>query len=378
MMQELVHMLNSLKYKNPYEIFTEYKRFFEDKKQLLHITKIRKGRVFYRARKGINNIPGSIDDLDIDVQIPYFNTSLEAPPSISSSGGRFNRQGYSFLYIASDIKTCVAEIKLEVNQICSVGKFRCINAGKYVDLVNYDNELMKSLSMILLQPIHSEINEKYLITQFVADIFREMGYKGIVYPSTQTKGINVVSFYPSDFLFVPYSEKAIITRKISYSIEEVEDSYKRYFDYQNLLNSYNEKEAEEKEEIFNYIDEKIQHEIDIDISKMVKIAEEQLSYEEKHKAYNKLVDKYFLKNTKVNFFRGNFYLSYKLYDEAIKDYFSIRLTNNDINKLVNKIKTTLTEDELVEFKKELNSFIKENKLENTKKVQDIYNKINKI
>ena len=146
MMIEMYVMLKSLNNTNPYEIFNKYMNFFQENKRLIECIKIRKGRVFYRGRKGNCSIPGSIDDLDIDVKLPHFNEGLMAPPPLYTSGGRFNRQGCSFLYLASDIKTCVAEIKLEVNQICSVGKFKCIQGGEYVNLLNCNNDFMKSLS----------------------------------------------------------------------------------------------------------------------------------------------------------------------------------------------------------------------------------------
>ncbi|RGI45537.1 hypothetical protein DXB52_12615 [Ruminococcus sp. OM04-4AA] len=47
---------------------------------------------------------------------------------------------------------------------------------------------------ILTRPVHSDIKDYYLVTQFFSDIFKMLGYDGIVFFSTQGSGKNVVSF----------------------------------------------------------------------------------------------------------------------------------------------------------------------------------------
>ena len=55
-------------------------------------------------------------------------------PPVYTAGGRFNRQGISYLYLADTIETCLAEVHLQIGQNCSVGKFKCKQEIEVIDL----------------------------------------------------------------------------------------------------------------------------------------------------------------------------------------------------------------------------------------------------
>ena len=215
------------------------------------------GKIFYRARVGNDIMEAAIDDSNIISKIPYFGNNMDKPPARFVQGGRFNRQGVSYLYLADNIETCISEIHLQVGQICSIVQFKCIKEGKYLFIENKSEE---ALYDILTRPVHNGTKDYYLVTQFFSDIFKALGYDGLVFFSTQGIGKNIVCFKERHFKQVKYSEKMYRAKKISYEYEIVEEEYKKYTDYKKLLNSCNTDEDQKRENKYNYIQEKIQHE----------------------------------------------------------------------------------------------------------------------
>lgn len=49
-------------------------------------------------------------------------------------------------------------------------------------------------------------------------------------------------------------------QKISYTIKKEEESFRKYKDYETLLNSYSQEENDAKEAHFDYLDRKIEYE----------------------------------------------------------------------------------------------------------------------
>ena len=223
-------------------------------------TIIKKGTVMYRARVGNDYFEGDIDDLDCVFDIPYFGIDMEAPPSRYAGSGRFNREGISYLYLADKIETCIAEIHLQVGQVCSVARFRCIKDGAFVEIdKNSNKDELKKLYYILTKPVHSGTKDYYQITQFFSDIFLMMRFDGIVFPSSQSEGKNIVVFNKKLFEQEKYSERMYHATKIVYEFEAVNDGYEQYHDYRTLLNSGNIEEEEKRESKYRYIEDKIEY-----------------------------------------------------------------------------------------------------------------------
>lgn len=269
---------HDLKYRILNENYTNFikeycQQFKADMVQLDEVIKeqsIEVGEEFFRARVGNDILEAAIDDLDILENIPYFGSAIEAPPSKFVKGGRFNREGISYLYLADNIETCISEIHLQVGQICSVAKFKCKKKGIYVlieknpldkeqkDFYVFHDDL--SLYDVLTKPVHSQIKEYYLVTQFFSDVFKTLGYDGLIFPSTQGTGKNIVSFSKRNFELIQYSEQMIQAKKISYEFDFVPDGYKKYSDYDKILNYGNVSEDEKREQKFEYIMSKIRFE----------------------------------------------------------------------------------------------------------------------
>lgn len=284
-------IIKDMEQQNPDEVFNKYYKQVENL-NLCSYT-IKSGETFYRGRKGFLEIPAAIDDFNTVIAYPYYGSQIEAPPPIQTRGGRFNRDGYSYLYLTSDRETCVAEIHLEVQQVCSIAQFKCIKDGKYLQLIpdpNYQDEYELMMYHILTQPIHSEIQYKYRLTQLFSDIIKRLGYRGIYFKSTQANGYNIVCFYPQDFDYIEYSERMITAKKIQYTIEEVQESYKQYHDYRRLLNSYNSEIEEIRENQIEHITKRQEFDDQMKFLQLKTDALSEMRPKIKMQKFNKLIE----------------------------------------------------------------------------------------
>lgn len=243
-----------LTYKNPDVLFEEYEKYFATKKLPTKI--IDTNTIFYRGRIGNEIIYGAEDDYNRSFMLPYYQHAIEAPPPIYTNGGRFNRQGISYLYLADTIETCLAEVHLQIGQNCSIGKFRCKKQIDVIDLTSFDNDLeIGTWLKILTQPVYSGTEHIYNITRFLSDIFKSINKNGIYFESVQAEGHNIVCFDPSLFELIKYSEKIYVATKIKYVYRTVEDSIQEYSKNgkEKYINSYNEYEDEKNEKKFEYL-----------------------------------------------------------------------------------------------------------------------------
>lgn len=246
---------------NPDSLFEEYKEYFKTKE--LPTKTIDTDTVFYRGRIGNEVIYGAEDDHNRSFVLPYYQHGIEAPPPIYTEGGRFNRQGISYLYLADTIETCLAEVHLQIGQNCSVGEFRCNEPIEVIDLTKFSDDVeMETWLKILTQPIHNGTKHLYNITRFLSDVFKSINGNGIYFESVQSEGHNIVCFVPSLFRLVEYSEKIYTATKIKYTYQQCEDSIREYSKKANSkdISSYNEYEEEQNNKKFEYLNNWIEHE----------------------------------------------------------------------------------------------------------------------
>lgn len=259
---ELSNILESdLKDNNPDKIIDEYVEFFS-KKELKKIC-IKKGHEFYRGRIGKMIVQGAHDDCNMQFEMPYYGKMIETAPPIYTSGGRFNRAGISYLYLATDVETCLAEVHLQVGQDCSIGKFKCVEDVELINLSDFGEDLeLRIWYDIITQPVHDEIKYKYFITQFVAEVLMRINSNGLYFKSVQSNGDNIVCFEPSKFELVKYSEKLYMAQKIKYDYIQIEDTVREFAkrDDAYLINDLNTDLAEENEKQINYLLEWIEEE----------------------------------------------------------------------------------------------------------------------
>ncbi|MFA6570732.1 MAG: RES domain-containing protein [Bacteroidota bacterium] len=139
---------------------------------------------------------------------------MGCPDKIKAPSGRANPQGIPFLYLSTDIKTTLFEIRASYLDEVSVGKFEVANNNKMVlvdfteipsaflymdDIINYTKIILlkKYISSDLSKPIRRYDSElEYVPTQFICEYIRNItGVDGILFESSlHLGGKNIVLF----------------------------------------------------------------------------------------------------------------------------------------------------------------------------------------
>ena len=137
---------------------------------------------------------------------------LGMPPKEKATEGRANPKWISYLYLASDTDTAISELRPQVKNKISVGKFVVNKNISVVDLrrpyidtpfrwgdkLNFVLDVqhfLRLLGYILSQPVDKdETTKEYLPTQYLCEFVKTHGYDGILYKSFRGNGYNVVLF----------------------------------------------------------------------------------------------------------------------------------------------------------------------------------------
>lgn len=154
----------------------------------------------YRARINIG------DAIDI--------SNMGKPPKEKVLNGRANPIGIPYLYVASNAKTAIAEIRPHKGEQTTVATFEINNALELADLRNprekvtpfgleedelkliYTNlPFLELLGEELSKPIiPRKANLEYLSSQYLSEILKSIGFHGIIYKSSVSNGDNYVVF----------------------------------------------------------------------------------------------------------------------------------------------------------------------------------------
>lgn len=167
--------------------------------------KYRKETNLYRARLWPNN-----QGLN--------TTDMGAPPIGKRKAGRVNPEGISVLYLTSDEKTALSEVRASAFDRISIGVFQLqkdINVVNISDLKNISPALYTSglealtANIKVFKDIAEEIAKplrrndsplEYLPTQYITEYIKSKGYAGVEYQSTMTSdGFNIAVFNESLF-----------------------------------------------------------------------------------------------------------------------------------------------------------------------------------
>lgn len=135
------------------------------------------------------------------------------PPLNKANEGRNNIAGASYLYLAKDPYTAVAECKPFRSSYLSVALFntkQTLNIFNFCDNDNVDElqEIQKSeyymvskLVEIVMRTFYSAVyNDKigYRVSQYISDLVRKFGYDGMAYKSFISNGKNYTIFNCAD------------------------------------------------------------------------------------------------------------------------------------------------------------------------------------
>jgi hypothetical protein len=148
------------------------------------------------------------------------------PPPDKAVDGRANPGGIAYLYLASDAETAISEVRPQLENRVTVGKFKTQREIRIVDLrdphvgspFRWGDRLefvlkvqgfLRRLGLALSEPVgrtESVLNYLYYLpTQYLCEFIRHEGYDGVSYRSRLGKGHNTV-------LFDPVTARCISTR----------------------------------------------------------------------------------------------------------------------------------------------------------------------
>ena len=185
--------------------------------------KIPKDSVLFRARISRNNEEFTCKDLG-------------KPPNEKSRGGRANPQGIPYLYVASDSMTAISEVRPNITDKVTVGKFMLHDSLSIVDLRNPSIDspfrfrynlrhylmhlgFLRILSLEISKPISPKAAElDYLPLQYLCEFIKNQDYDGVAYESSLTDGYNVAIFL--DDKLECQRTKTHLIKNIDYEIME--------------------------------------------------------------------------------------------------------------------------------------------------------------
>ena len=145
-----------------------------------HVFPSHMGHPLYRARIKNNGLQHLITEFDF-------------PPPQYVGEGRYNHAGNPVLYLASDLKTCKAEVRAE--NVLTL-EFELTQPLKIFDLTSefyeireYEDLLRCLVYSALISAPQAEdglYKPHYTVSRFVADCARSAGFDAIKYPSTRS------------------------------------------------------------------------------------------------------------------------------------------------------------------------------------------------
>jgi hypothetical protein len=188
--------------------------------------KLARGKVLYRAPRGINYDPTVDDDGNDLGEAPWgFDANRMKPLTDRAREGRVNPTGIPVLYLASEIHTAISEVRPWVGSDISVAQFKILRDIKAINLsAGHDQDAAGHLTLDQLtdaetpdaaskeksvwididnafsRPVtFSDDATDYVPTQILAELFRNAGYQAIIYRSQFGKrGYNIALFNAED------------------------------------------------------------------------------------------------------------------------------------------------------------------------------------
>ena len=182
---------------------------------------IAKGQIFWRAQLGCGDDPCYTGDSIVGyILIPYSSKRMK-PLEDEACEGRINPRGIPCLYLSTDEKTAISEIRPWVGSYATVAQFEMLKDLKVIDCscgeINPMDVTVADLDKLWkLKPppldealktiwrwIDKEFSEpverndkisEYAPTQIIAELFKANGFDGIKYKSLFNNGINLALF----------------------------------------------------------------------------------------------------------------------------------------------------------------------------------------
>jgi hypothetical protein len=185
------------------------------------------GQVLRRAQRGYTMV--AREGVLLKSMMPHPAERM-VPTVGHSTDGRVTARGIPCLYLASDVRTAVAEVRPWVGAYVSVARFQLVRQCKPVDcsarksekLDKEQTRLWKDISSAFSVPVSpDEPHLEYVPPQILAETFRDKGFDGIIYDSLlKIGGTNIALFDTRSAAFVDCS--LLRVRNVEYAIEPCE------------------------------------------------------------------------------------------------------------------------------------------------------------
>ena len=214
----------------------EKERYFHDKETqelfdtLLttaegRIKSLPKGQRYLRAQLGCDREPArDLDGQIVDYNVVPYSSKRMRPKPEKASDGRINSKGIPCLYLATDEKTAISEMRPWVGSYVTIAQFKTLKDLKVIDCSRGEIDPMamtaahldklwklkqttpeediktiwRWIDLAFSEPVDrndkGERNDKivnYEITQIIAELFKTNGFDGVKYKSLLNNGENV-------------------------------------------------------------------------------------------------------------------------------------------------------------------------------------------
>ena len=177
---------------------------------------LKKGKKIFRGRPKYTykEYPLGKGEKWVDVgKIPFSSKKeMGPPPASKATDKRCSKKGNPLFYLASDEQTVISELKQKLDTYISIGCFKLDRDIKVVDLTALDyydyakNDkliesytYLKTIQELFMKPVNDQNQEEYKKTQLIAAFIKNIGYKGIIYNSSVSRGKNYVFFTNNNF-----------------------------------------------------------------------------------------------------------------------------------------------------------------------------------
>lgn len=230
---------------NHYELENEFSKLISQFTKYFEFT-LEENTVFNRARVGYNEKVSENKDNGVkqNIKEPYVYDDISAPKPKLSGVGRANRSGVSYLYLASQLSTAIAEIRPSPGHYISIGKFKNNRSLRVADFRQIKFECFTSseeyldkfrflldVSEAFSNPVLPNERNGYLLTHFISDILRKLHFDGILYESAISDGYNCVFFTANDFEYIKDSSIIVNVETVKYTYKKLEYCQNEIFDY---------------------------------------------------------------------------------------------------------------------------------------------------
>ncbi len=161
--------------------------------------RLSKGEKLFRARKSLSSTK-------------YKCNEMGKPLAEISTSGRANPKGISYLYLASDNKTAMSEVRPFKHDYLTIGTFDIITDLYIIDLSNpiidspfkYGNKLKFIIDhLTFLKMLENELSKtvnpfnadlQYIPLQYLCELIKKNKYDGVKYASAMGSGFNYAIF----------------------------------------------------------------------------------------------------------------------------------------------------------------------------------------